>query len=61
MDEKSKQAVNFRRIQEESANLIEAGLPKELAKWERAIYEAYLEVKFTPEQALELVKARMIR
>jgi len=55
MDEN--EAVNLRKLQEQSRNLIVGGLHNEIAKWHRAIYGAYIKVGFTPEQALELVKA----
>jgi len=37
--------------------MIVGGLHNEIAKWHKALYDAYIKVEFTPEQALELVKA----
>jgi hypothetical protein len=61
MDEKSKQSVDMRKIQEQTANLIAGGFHKEVAKYHKAIYDAYIAVGFTPEQAIDLVKASCIR
>jgi len=57
MDEKFRQSVDFRKLQEQLANMIICGLHYEIAKWHRAIYEAYIKVGFTAEQAIDLVKA----
>lgn len=57
MDKKSKQSVELRKLQEQSANLITGGLHNEIDKWNKAIYDAYIKVGFTPEQSLELVKS----
>ena len=57
MDEKNQQSVKLRKLQEQSANLITGGLHNEIAKWHRAIYDAYIEIGFSAEQALDLVKA----
>lgn len=57
MDEKSRQSVNLRKLQEQSANMIAGGLHNEIAKWDRSIYDAYIKAGFTPEQSLDLVKA----
>ena len=51
------EAVKLRKLQEQSRNMIVGGLHNEIAKWHKALYDAYIKVEFTPEQALELVKA----
>ena len=59
MDEKSKAAVDARKLQEMTENLLAAGFHDQVAKWHKALYGSYINVGFTPEQALELVKAHI--
>jgi len=59
MDEKNNMTVYVRRLQEEQENIIKAGYLREMAKWHRAQYDAYICAGFTPEQALELVKVNI--
>ena len=42
-----------------NTNIIKSGGLRELAKWHRAMYDAYISAGFTPEQAMELVKANI--
>ena len=48
--------VEYRKIQERVANMIAGGFHKEIAKTAKALYDAYVEVGFEEEQALDLVK-----
>jgi len=57
MDEKDNIAVNVRKLQEETENLVKAGFHNELAKWHWALYQAYMNVGFKPHQALKLINA----
>jgi hypothetical protein len=57
MDEQDKAVVNTRKLQENRADLIKAGLHIEMAKWHKALYDAYLAEGFSAGEALELVKA----
>ena len=59
MDEKDNTAVNVRKLQEIQENIIKSGGLRELAKWHRAMYDAYISAGFTPGQAMELVKANI--
>jgi len=59
MDEQSQQSVNLRKLQEQMANLITGELHNEIAKWHKAIYDAYIKIGFTSEQAIDLIKANI--
>ena len=59
MDEKDKTAVNVRKLQEATENLLKAGFQHELARWHWALYQAYINVGFSAGPALELVKANI--
>jgi len=61
MDEKNNTAVNVRKLQEIQENIIKSGGLRELAKWHRAHYDAYISVGFSEEQALELVKTNILK
>lgn len=47
--------VELRKSQEALQNIINYGAHKELAKWHKALFDAYREVGFDVEQALKLV------
>lgn len=57
MDEKTKQTIELRKLQESTANLINGEFHKEIAKWQKALYDAYVEQGFNEVQALELLKS----
>jgi len=59
MNEKELQSVKLRKFQEMSANMRTGGFHHEIAKWHKAIYDAYVKTGFTPEQALVLTKAHI--
>ena len=59
MDEKDKISVDCRKLQEAQENFLKSGFHKEVAKWRKALYEAYVDAGFTSEQALELLKAEI--
>ena len=59
MDEKDKLTIECRKLQEAQENLLKSGLHKEIAKWRMALFGAYIDAGFTPEQALELVKTEI--
>lgn len=47
--------VKFRKLQEQVAELEKAGVFKEIARGKKAMFDAYVEVGFTREEALKLV------
>ena len=49
-------SVQFRVAQEQFASMIKEGLHKELAKYMRVMYDAFMAVGFDKGQALELTK-----
>lgn len=53
--------VDFRKAQEHLFQMTNAGVFKELAKYHRAIFDAYIETGFTEEQALSLLIAEIHR
>ena len=53
--------VKMRKEQEGLANLINFGMHKEMAKLNKAIYDAHIEVGFSAEQAMELIKVMIAR
>lgn len=59
MDKENKISIECRKLQEAQENLLKSGFHKEVAKWRKALYEAYIDAGFTSEQALELVKTEI--
>lgn len=59
MDEKSKIAVEGRKLNENLANMTAAGVKKGMAKWHRSLYVAYVTEGFLPDQAMALVIAHI--
>ena len=59
MDEHDEKEVAFRKLQEQSAQIIGAGMHNEIVKWHKALYDAYVAAGFSEQQALELVKANI--
>lgn len=51
------QEIEMRKAQEGLANFINFGMHKEMAKINKAIYDAHIKVGFDEKQALEIVKA----
>jgi len=47
--------AELRKAQENLFNVIEFGAHKEIAKWHKALFDAYINVGFNQEQALKLV------
>ena len=50
------QEIEMRKAHESLANMLSFGMPKELAKINKAVYDAHVEAGFTEEQAMEIVK-----
>lgn len=59
MNDKEKAAIACRKLQEVQANLFNSGFFTEIAKWNKALYDAYIKEGFTPVEAVELVKAEI--
>jgi hypothetical protein len=56
---KSFNPVDFRKSQEAMYQIMQAGVFKELAKYRKALFDAYLETGFTEEQAMQLIIAEV--
>jgi len=54
-----KEEVEFRKAQELTFRMIQAGLHNEIAKWHRALFDAYKKQNFSDEQAIRLVMANI--
>ena len=59
MEEKNKIAVEGRKLQENLENMTQAGIQREMAKYHRTLYSAYVTEGFLPDQAMQLVIAHI--